>query len=120
MSETKEMLMPLASSNKESEDPVICELHQCKENEASASSLSLPEDDEDFYLDPKPLRPLDSDCCGSGCKVCVFDIFEKQLKQWKERCRQKLPLITHGPAEDNSTLVSLLYIFYNVALIKFT
>ena len=36
-------------------------------------------------LDPEPGRslpvpPLDSDCCGSGCTPCIFDIYEQELK----------------------------------------
>lgn len=27
-----------------------------------------------------PIRPNDSDCCGSGCDPCIFDVYEKQLK----------------------------------------
>ena len=27
-----------------------------------------------------PVPPLDSDCCGSGCTPCIFDIYEQELK----------------------------------------
>lgn len=30
-----------------------------------------------------PLKPKESECCGSGCKPCVFDIYEEKLKKWK-------------------------------------
>ena len=33
-----------------------------------------------------PIRPLDSDCCGSGCTTCVFDLYELDLKRWNKRC----------------------------------
>lgn len=35
-----------------------------------------------------PLKPEDSDCCGSGCVPCVFDIYEQDLKIWKQECRK--------------------------------
>lgn len=30
-----------------------------------------------------PTKPDDSDCCGSGCTPCIFDIYEEQLKKYK-------------------------------------
>lgn len=117
MSEEKNTLTALASSNKQSKATLSCDSPESKEKE---TSLNLPEDENDFYLYPKPLKPLDSDCCGSGCKVCVFDIFEKQLKDWEERCCQKLPLVKHGQVADDKKLVSLLYSLYNMAIIIFT
>ncbi|XP_065210349.1 NADH-cytochrome b5 reductase-like isoform X1 [Planococcus citri] len=30
-----------------------------------------------------PEKPLDSDCCGSGCTPCVFDVYEELLAKWK-------------------------------------
>lgn len=103
MSEEKNTLTALASSNKQSKATLSCDSPESKEKE---TSLNLPEDENDFYLYPKPLKPLDSDCCGSGCKVCVFDIFEKQLKDWEERCCQKLPLVKHGQVADDKKLLS--------------
>ncbi|XP_054258781.1 NADH-cytochrome b5 reductase-like [Macrosteles quadrilineatus] len=32
----------------------------------------------------EPEKPDPSDCCGSGCSPCVFDIYEQQLKSWRE------------------------------------
>lgn len=40
-------------------------------------SVSLPE---------PPEKPLDSDCCGTGCIPCVFDIYEEEVKKWKVEC----------------------------------
>lgn len=40
-------------------------------------SVSLPE---------PPKKPLDSDCCGTGCIPCVFDIYEEEVKKWKVEC----------------------------------
>lgn len=34
-------------------------------------------------MEDKPIKPKDSDCCGSGCKPCIFDVYEENLKKWK-------------------------------------
>lgn len=36
----------------------------------------------------EPQKPLDSDCCGTGCVPCVFDIYEQEMKIWKAECRK--------------------------------
>ncbi|GFG36716.1 hypothetical protein Cfor_09434 [Coptotermes formosanus] len=35
---------------------------------------------------PRPEEPQESDCCGSGCSPCVFDIYHLQLLEWKKQC----------------------------------
>ena len=37
-------------------------------------------------LPAKPVAPLPSDCCGTGCCPCVHDIYEQDLKRWKKLC----------------------------------
>lgn len=34
-------------------------------------------------MDP-PIYPQQSDCCGSGCNPCIFDIYERQLQKYKK------------------------------------
>ncbi|WP_084088289.1 oxidoreductase-like domain-containing protein [Fodinibius roseus] len=39
----------------------------------------------------KPQRPLPTDCCGSGCTRCVYDLYEDQKIQyemWKKEQQQ--------------------------------
>lgn len=36
----------------------------------------------------KPEKPGDSDCCGSGCVPCVFDIYDQEVKIWEQECAQ--------------------------------
>jgi cytochrome-b5 reductase len=43
---------------------------------------------EVMLLPPKPIEPLDSECCGTGCSPCVFDIYRKQLKRWEKECEE--------------------------------
>lgn len=35
---------------------------------------------------PRPEEPHESDCCGSGCSPCVFDIYRLQLLEWEKQC----------------------------------
>ncbi|XP_026562926.1 NADH-cytochrome b5 reductase-like isoform X1 [Pseudonaja textilis] len=39
---------------------------------------------EDIWLSLKPREPLSSQCCGSGCKPCIYDIYQEDLKKWEE------------------------------------
>lgn len=33
----------------------------------------------------KPTYPEPYECCGSGCRFCVFDIYEKDLERWEKQ-----------------------------------
>ena len=38
--------------------------------------------------DPRPIppeKPLPTDCCGSGCSVCVNDAYEEELDDYERR-----------------------------------
>ncbi|GIL76807.1 hypothetical protein Vretimale_8719 [Volvox reticuliferus] len=39
-----------------------------------ARSVSFP---------PKPIEPAPEDCCQSGCKVCVWELYAEELSRWK-------------------------------------
>ena len=45
---------------------------------------------KDPSLPEPPQEPLPSDCCGSGCTPCVFDIYEEELCNWKTQCQKLL------------------------------
>ena len=37
--------------------------------------------------DPRPVEPeapLPSDCCDSGCEVCVYDVYADQLEAYEQ------------------------------------
>lgn len=37
-------------------------------------------------LDPPPVKPeapLPSDCCESGCEICVYDYYAEELRQYQ-------------------------------------
>lgn len=62
--------------------------HANLENHTDTTSQEDPDADGSrvISLPCPPLKPEDSDCCGSGCVPCVFDIYEQDLKIWKQEC----------------------------------
>lgn len=38
---------------------------------------------EEDWLALRPQEPSPSQCCGSGCKPCIYDVYEKELAQWE-------------------------------------
>ncbi|KAH0618589.1 hypothetical protein JD844_017945 [Phrynosoma platyrhinos] len=49
----------------------------------------MMDDSEEVWMSLKPIEPLPSQCCGSGCKPCIYDIYQKELKQWEEAKAKK-------------------------------
>lgn len=45
----------------------------------------------------KPEEPLPSDCCGSGCTPCVFDIYEEDVRKWEQKCKEITSGVTSYP-----------------------
>ncbi|KAM5162078.1 NADH-cytochrome b5 reductase-like isoform 3-T3 [Callospermophilus lateralis] len=41
------------------------------------------EDTEEAWLQLRPVEPLPSQCCGSGCSPCVFDLYHQDLTRWE-------------------------------------
>ncbi|XP_006879774.1 PREDICTED: NADH-cytochrome b5 reductase-like [Elephantulus edwardii] len=41
------------------------------------------EDDEEAWLQLRPVEPLPSQCCGGGCSPCVFDLYHRDLGRWE-------------------------------------
>ncbi|XP_053248347.1 NADH-cytochrome b5 reductase-like isoform X2 [Podarcis raffonei] len=53
------------------------------------------DDSEDDWLSLKPKEPLPSQCCGSGCKPCVYDTYQDELEQWeKAKAKKDRSLLT--------------------------
>ena len=50
-----------------------------------SSSAKISEDDSFNFPEP-PEKPVDSDCCGTGCIPCVFDIYEEEMIKWRMEC----------------------------------
>uniref|UniRef100_A0A8C3YL96 Cytochrome b5 reductase like n=1 Tax=Catagonus wagneri TaxID=51154 RepID=A0A8C3YL96_9CETA len=41
------------------------------------------DDEEEAWLRLRPVEPLPSQCCGSGCSPCVFDLYQRDLARWE-------------------------------------
>ncbi|XP_066125209.1 NADH-cytochrome b5 reductase-like isoform X2 [Saccopteryx bilineata] len=41
------------------------------------------DDEEEAWLQLRPVEPLPSQCCGSGCCPCVFDLYHRDLARWE-------------------------------------
>ncbi|XP_047406611.1 NADH-cytochrome b5 reductase-like isoform X3 [Sciurus carolinensis] len=41
------------------------------------------EDTEEAWLQLRPVEPSPSQCCGSGCSPCVFDLYHRDLARWE-------------------------------------
>ncbi|XP_041508950.1 NADH-cytochrome b5 reductase-like isoform X2 [Microtus oregoni] len=41
------------------------------------------DNDAEAWLPLKPVEPLPSQCCGSGCSPCVFDLYYRDLERWE-------------------------------------
>ena len=37
----------------------------------------------------KPEKPLPGDCCETGCKLCVYDLYADRMKKYKKWIRQQ-------------------------------
>lgn len=68
------------------------------ENHTDAISQEDPDADGSrvISLPCPPLKPEDRDCCGSGCVPCVFDIYEQDLKIWKQECQKLQQNLRNG------------------------
>nr|XP_044626787.1 NADH-cytochrome b5 reductase-like isoform X2 [Equus asinus] len=41
------------------------------------------DNDEEAWLQLRPVEPLPSQCCGGGCSPCVFDLYHRDLARWE-------------------------------------
>ncbi|XP_074817789.1 NADH-cytochrome b5 reductase-like isoform X2 [Natator depressus] len=59
---------------------------------------------EDDWLSLMPTEPLPSQCCGSGCKPCVYDVYQKELAQWEEaKAKKDRSLLTKQKEESSNS-----------------
>ncbi|XP_062920021.1 NADH-cytochrome b5 reductase-like isoform X1 [Mobula hypostoma] len=62
--------------------------------------LQVMAENYDEWLSLQPREPLPTQCCGSGCNPCVFDIYEKELMQWKQA---RTKGVQHFLSKDNES-----------------
>lgn len=63
------------------------------------------DDDEEAWLQLRPVEPLPSQCCGSGCSPCVFDLYDRDLARWEAARASKDRSLLRGkesPVRDSS------------------
>lgn len=51
----------------------------------------MPDQLPDTADDPRPLAPVEpepNECCGSGCPLCVYDLYAEEVARYRERLAQ--------------------------------
>nr|XP_022315131.1 NADH-cytochrome b5 reductase-like [Crassostrea virginica]XP_022315132.1 NADH-cytochrome b5 reductase-like [Crassostrea virginica]XP_022315133.1 NADH-cytochrome b5 reductase-like [Crassostrea virginica] len=69
-------------------DAAITDKKLTVKNQNQHSTNEENHDTERPSLPCPPLEPEEKDCCGSGCTPCVFDIYEQDLRIWKQECQK--------------------------------
>nr|XP_025961795.1 NADH-cytochrome b5 reductase-like isoform X1 [Dromaius novaehollandiae]XP_025961803.1 NADH-cytochrome b5 reductase-like isoform X1 [Dromaius novaehollandiae] len=60
--------------------------------------------DEDDWLALKPREPSPSQCCGSGCRPCIYDVYEKALARWERaKAEQDKSLLAEKEEQSNNS-----------------
>ncbi|XP_043220223.1 NADH-cytochrome b5 reductase-like [Amphibalanus amphitrite] len=92
----------------------------------SPGRLDRAEGDHSPDTGEEPRRPLDSECCGSGCSPCVFDLYDRDLAAWRRRrLRQpELATISASPLRPDRftalTLTSITALSDSASLYRFS
>ncbi|XP_055205615.1 NADH-cytochrome b5 reductase-like isoform X3 [Gorilla gorilla gorilla] len=55
------------------------------------------DDTEEAWMQLRPTEPLPSQCCGSGCSPCVFDLYHRDLARWEAARASKDRSLLRGP-----------------------
>ncbi|XP_077189777.1 NADH-cytochrome b5 reductase-like isoform X6 [Paroedura picta] len=79
--------------------------------------LNTMDDSEDDWLSLKPQEPLPAQCCGSGCKPCIYDVYQKELEQWEEaKAKRDRSLLTRKkPQCKNSELAPEMFTAFTIS-----
>ncbi|KAG9343292.1 hypothetical protein JZ751_014273 [Albula glossodonta] len=60
---------------------------------------------EDIWAGLKPKEPLPSQCCGSGCRPCIFDTYQKELEKWTKAKARGDPSLLIGNNKPKNELL---------------
>ncbi|XP_027962679.1 NADH-cytochrome b5 reductase-like isoform X3 [Eumetopias jubatus] len=66
--------------------PLVGRAPSCPSRAAQAPLMTEEREedaDEEGWLQLRPVEPLPSQCCGSGCSPCVFDLYHRELARWE-------------------------------------
>ncbi|XP_062479095.1 NADH-cytochrome b5 reductase-like isoform X4 [Pezoporus occidentalis] len=70
----------------------------------SAHNQSTMSGNEHDWLALKPQEPSPSQCCGGGCKPCIYDVYEKELAQWERaKAKQDKSLLMEKKEQSNNS-----------------
>ncbi|KAM6456392.1 NADH-cytochrome b5 reductase-like isoform 1-T4 [Liasis olivaceus] len=59
---------------------------------------------EEVWLSLKPSEPLSSQCCGSGCKPCIYEIYQKDLEKWEEaKAKNDISLLSRKKQQSSNS-----------------
>ncbi|XP_061099706.1 NADH-cytochrome b5 reductase-like [Conger conger] len=61
----------------------------------------------DIWARLKPKEPLPSQCCGSGCHPCIFDIYQKEFEKWTRAKANGDPSLLTSYSQQKKELVTL-------------
>ncbi|NXB52159.1 NB5R5 protein, partial [Leucopsar rothschildi] len=64
--------------------------------------LQAMSDSEQDWLALRPQEPSPSQCCGSGCQPCIYDVYEKELAQWERAKAMQDKSLLMGKKEQSS------------------
>ncbi|KFO58628.1 NADH-cytochrome b5 reductase-like, partial [Corvus brachyrhynchos] len=72
------------------------------------------------WLALRPQEPSPSQCCGSGCKPCIYDVYEKELSQWEraKALQDKSLLVGKKEQSNNSELNPDTFTAFSVSSVE--
>uniref|UniRef100_A0A8C3QE75 NADH-cytochrome b5 reductase-like n=1 Tax=Geospiza parvula TaxID=87175 RepID=A0A8C3QE75_GEOPR len=75
---------------------------------------------EEDWLALRPQEPSPSQCCGSGCKPCIYDVYEKELAQWEraKAMQDKSLLMGKKEQSNNSELNPDTFTAFSVSSVE--
>ncbi|XP_059709748.1 NADH-cytochrome b5 reductase-like isoform X4 [Haemorhous mexicanus] len=75
---------------------------------------------EEDWLALRPQEPSPSQCCGSGCKPCIYDVYDKELAQWEraKAMQDKSLLMGKKEQSNNSELNPDTFTAFSVSSVE--
>ncbi|XP_072788947.1 NADH-cytochrome b5 reductase-like isoform X2 [Taeniopygia guttata] len=86
----------------------------------SVTGVEAMSDNEEDWLALRPQEPSPSQCCGSGCKPCIYDVYEKELAQWEraKAIQDKSLLMGKKEQSNNSELNPDTFTAFSVSSVE--